>query len=152
MEALIATSENRLLEAQDQLNKVLQENEALKESEGTLEALKGSLQEARNEVEQLFSAVKILIRGLRPFRVRVKDLVVQKMFLKKQLQSLELLQREVFELVRSMTSDMRLETPRRAASFRGWHTCTLFFFFHLSFFLSLTTRLFYWDNKLGQLW
>jgi hypothetical protein len=54
----------------------------------TVESLSNDLTHAKADIEQLFYGIQLLIRGLRPFRVKVKDLLMQKAFLYRQLQYL----------------------------------------------------------------
>lgn len=61
-------------------------------------ALGDDLSRAREDVEQLFYAVQLLIRGMRPLRVRNKELASQKLFLLDQLEQAETLRKEVIIL------------------------------------------------------
>ena len=77
------------------------------------------LTHAKEDIEQLFYATQLLIRGLRPFRVRIRDLLVQKQYLTKQVSLLETAQKQIFDAVRNATKDETVKPVRHRTSFRG---------------------------------
>jgi hypothetical protein len=78
------------------------------------------LQHAHYDIEQLFYAVQLLVRGLRVYRVRLSDLCLQKHFLSEQLQLLQSVQLEIYQLVESMTrSPLHPLSTKKHASFRA---------------------------------
>jgi hypothetical protein len=81
---------------------------------------------AKRDIEQLFYAIQLLIRGLRPYRVKISDLMFQKELLKQQVATLEEWRTQVYEIVKSLAIDSHLiptdESPRRPATFRGTKT------------------------------
>lgn len=86
---LLNETEIKAKETGNEMSKVVQENLQVKLDNKRLamanDTLSQDLNHAKEDIEQLFYAVQLLIRGLRPYRVKLKDLLAQKLFLARQV-------------------------------------------------------------------
>src|SRR5690349_6676501 len=87
--------------------------------------ISNDLTRARDDIEQLFYAVQLLVRGLRPLRVRVRDLQSQKQFLTRQLSIVEISNKELRDAILSIASVPK-PVPRKNTSFRSISIFSIF--------------------------
>ncbi|PRP85786.1 hypothetical protein PROFUN_05978 [Planoprotostelium fungivorum] len=89
-----------------------QRGEQVEHLTNDLHLMESDMKRARDDVEQLFYAVQLLMRGLRPIRVKNAELIAQKKFLMEQLELIEHLQKRVHDEIFDMSPDHRVKKGR----------------------------------------